>query len=400
MKSMNRDGLLIFCFSLLLIFGQMASATVQGYDSKADFAAGPSMPTNVWRYQYASDSNLTGPYTDLPYWDSGSAAWRIQAAQPPYLYASSTGCHPGEPEDEICTFLAPAKGVYLMAGIVSCGSGNGVAFSLTKGNASGADTVLAGPGVSAGSQPWGVLRSAVIPYAASQAASLNQIHFRVNRNGDLSNDATETRYAVYRLGIDDVPEAYTSSFPSAFGTGKPVPSGNGFGQLGDKDSAGNPVWFYQTGMPGNSGSYILLPYWIESPAQYSFSNPGGPYGWAIAGSSFVHPGPTEAASTVVTYSSPFKPMKASISCTASTSGSLDGVLVRIYKNNTLLEGCTLDLPSTGSGTIGTNKVEMVAGDCFHVTVSLKANQNNDATTLNVTVTGIPEAVKGTVMIVR
>ena len=211
------------------------------------------------------------------------------------------------------------------------------------------------------------------------------------------NDGSDRRYAVYRLGLTEVPTGYSTTLADAFGTGKPVASGNGMGQLGDRDPAGNPCWFYQAGMPGNQSLYRLLPYW-DSSGIYTFNNPGGSYGWAITTASGGHPGPSEAASTIITYMSPYKPMKAAITCTAGTSGSSDGVLLRLYKNDTFLT--SLDLPGTGSGTIGTNNISMVAGDCLHLAISMKTSQNNDATSLGITVTAVTEAKKGTVILIQ
>ncbi len=114
----------IICFCLLAMLGQSLLATVQVYDSREDFSAGPSAPSGVWRYQYTSDANNTGPYPDLPYWDTGGLSWQKQAGHPPWIFMISSGGHPEQTEDFMHTFLAPAAGQYLVSGCVQAQGGN------------------------------------------------------------------------------------------------------------------------------------------------------------------------------------------------------------------------------------------------------------------------------------
>lgn len=382
MRQTTYIGKWITSLGVLLASGQLLSAAVRVYDSRADFSGGPSAPTNVWRYQMADTSVNAGPYADIPYWDAEYSAWQLQAGRPPYLFAISWGGHPESLYDLVHTFLAPSEGVYLVSAAIQSQGGNGSVFSVTRGNTTGVDSNLYSSTVYPG-EPKGVLRKVTIAGATSAAVSNDQLHFRVNYNGELNNDQVFSRYMVCKLGEEEVPEDYSVTLATSFGSGKPEASGSGFGQLGDKDPEGYPVWFYQIGLPGNSSTFRLNPTWDGS--MYT-AGTSGESSYCIVGSDFVHPGPTEAASTVVTYSSPYKTMQATIACNASISGnSSDGVLIRIYKNDTLLSG--LDLLSGGAGTLGTNQVELVAGDCLHVTVSPKANQQCDSTQLSVTITG-------------
>lgn len=382
---MNR----IIYFCLLAMLGQSLLAAVQVYDSREDFSAGPSAPSGLWRYQYANDANNTGPYTDLSNW--AASTWQ----RAPWLSISASGGHPNQTEDFLRTFLAPAGGQYLVAGCVQAYGGNGSIFSITQGRAAGADSNVFSSVVSSGALPVGVLRKVVVAVPVSPSASQDQLHFRINCNGDLNNDSVTERYALCRVGVEEVPEAYTTTLATAFGTGRPEVSGAGLGQLGDKDPAGYPVWFYQIGMPGDSSSFRLLPFWTAA-GYYQVSD------WCTVAGTWFHPGPTEDASAVVTYSMPYKRMSASITFTAyPAAGSSDGVLVRIYLNDTLLSGCSTNLLNGQVGTLGTNRVVMTTGDCLYVTISPNASQNNDATTLSITISGVAISEgNGTVFAIR
>ena len=385
-------GKWITCLGVLFASGQLLSAAVQVYDSRTDFSTGPSTPTNQWRYQMAGTSVNAGPYADIPYWDAEFSAWQLQAGNPPWLKIYREGGHPELLDDIVHTFLAPSKGLYFVfASIKSSTGGNGSVFQVSQGSAEGADTNIYSATVTSGESK-AVFRKANVSSSVTADRSKDQLHFRVNCNGNLNSDAVIARYVLCKVGVEDVPEGYTTTLATAFGTGKPEASGSGFGQLGDKDPNGYPTWFYQMGMPGNSESFLLIPTWTADSIYQA--EPSPQWGWCTVGASFVHPGPTESASTVVTYCSPYKPMKVSISCSANIDGSVDGVLLRIYKNDTLLEGCTLDLSSTGSGTFGANEVELLTGDCLYVTISPKGNQYSDSTALSVTITGVSAPKKG------
>ena len=160
MRKTTCVGKWITCLGVLLTSGQLLSAAVQIYDSKADFSAGPSTPTNHWRYQMAGSTVNAGPYTDIPYWDAEYSSWQIQAGRPPWFNIYSAGGHPNLHEDLAHTFLAPSKGLYFVfASIQSSSGGNGSVFQVSQGSAEGADTNLYSTIVTSGESK-GVFRKA------------------------------------------------------------------------------------------------------------------------------------------------------------------------------------------------------------------------------------------------
>jgi hypothetical protein len=351
-------------------------------------------PAGNWRYQFASVDELEGPYADLSYWSFFDGCWQLGPSWPPYLFVFPEYLHPEASQDVIETFLPPEQGVYAVMSAIQ--PGESVRFSLTQGQANGDDALLA-VSPEAVTRKWGVLRLVPVTRHVTANSGTGQLHFRINALGDNGNDGTGGRFFLARLGTEPVPAGYSTRVEDVFGTGSPVPYGEGLGQLGDRDGAGNPVWFYQAGMPGQATTYELLADWEET--FYSSDDASSEWGGCVAGQGYVHPGPDEAHSTIVTWCSPYTPMKAAISCTASVGPDGDGVLVRIYKNDDLLPGCTLDLPANGGGSLRAVCVDMAPGDRFHVAVSPKGDSANDSTTLSVTVTGRPPP-GGTLVIVR
>jgi len=391
--------------ALLLGVAATAQAAVLGtYDTYDDWEGDGVQPDGQWRYERAAETDGSGPYADMPVWENG--AWRFTPVSQNWgsgtigRHGNHVGWASADNNDIMHAFNAPDSGTYLLLGNVrhnrrdnpSAGSSDGVSLSIRKDQPSGDDQELfyAWP-IERAPEGGGLKLFGIGGAAVTDLSAGDEAYFRISagENSHTGTDGALHRHRVYQLPEPGGPPQ-TSSWDSTADFGNNVPSTD-FGQLGDLDAAGNPVWFYQAGKPGSADpdDYHLLSEWNGSrwSATPDALPSGQPEGYALHSATSTHPGVDNDHSAIRSWLALFDGL-VDISYTASDSnpGGGDGVTVQVYRNADLLPGSQLVIPNGGAGgTVDLTDVTVEYGDFLHFAVLPGASASYDGTRFHATI---------------
>lgn len=411
-RDMSRKSMLIGLLLLALVAGLAQAAPIAVYDSYSDWQGDGVQPDGRWYYEQVLETDLSGPYGPLPVWDTGSWRFTLGSVNWGSGGLSQSGGHPGfgtyENYDVIATFSPDTAGIYLLVGNVrhnrlDTGGSDGVELTIRHDLPSGNDEVyfrawpiVRNPGSGA------IKRYGIGGVALASLSSPDELYFRVSA-GPNSNSGTDSfmyRYRVYQFAPAPGGSAI-SHWDSVAQFGNNVPSTD-FGQLGDLDAAGNPVWFYQSGKPGSSNpnDYHLLSEWDATNQRWITVPPadgwpsGSADGYVQHFATGCHPGTDDNHAAIRSWLALFDgTVDLSFWAADSNPSGGDGVTMAVYLNDVLL-GLQLTIANGDSvgKTIELADVPVQFGDFLHFAILPGLTAGADGTNVRIEISTevIPE----------
>lgn len=300
-----------------------------------------------WRYDYKPPG---GSLSELGFYDLGIGSWRFAAND--YPIVGSAWLHPGDPNDAVILWVAPADGWVTITSVgnivVSSTQSDGVDVSIWKSSQGNdvsdtpvqlwSQTVLGGGSVA---QP-----TLEVGLAAGQ-----QILFRANKRANANFDSTNWNpKVVFRPSVSYISSETFSNVQKA------------------------NQWRYEWATD-TSTTYSELAYFDTANSWWRYAAGGYP----IIAAGWMHPGsPQDASFTWVAPSDGTVTIRTTL-LTVSSGG--DGVKVSILKNGQALASpiWSATVAAGGSAVQPARTVDVVAGDRIHFRVNRNGNEFFDTT---------------------